>query len=419
MHEYEFRLVVYHPTEPFTGILDKIAVPSCHRQHVQMIYAKPHFRFRDNKWETKHVVSSRAVYHDGLWFRWVHSKETPYEEWCRMTHCKFLNAIGNFQDPFDIQQRDSIQLDKQACIYTFRDNLGGYRLVFEWEYCSFATELCELNGSNASELFEILRNYRDVYKLFMPYDAPPYELDETMTRKPVTCTKERPRTTENEARFLIARKVDGVFGLVISFKDTIKEKWEGHERYERRNVSLGNGIVFSAEKCDSVRILLDVYRVRGCLTASWSRRSILNEFLPTLKNKIPGYKIQQYVTDESFLAVSNLPTDGLVYHDVIDDVVYKLKEKHSLDVVYSEDGWFLLPDNKRFKCHDDDKGICESGRVYEVAMQDGRVVRKRDDRFTGNTAKQVEMIFTCSSWGGPTIEEAPPIVIKAKRRRNK
>ncbi|GBM53899.1 hypothetical protein AVEN_64824-1 [Araneus ventricosus] len=146
----------------------------------------------------------------------------------------------------------------------------------------------------------------------MQYDAPSYELDETRTIKPVTCTKERPRTTGNEARFLIARKVDGVFGLFISFKDTIKEKWEGHERYERRNVSLGNGIVFSAEKCGFVRILLDVYRVRGYLTASWSRRSILKEFLSRLKNKIPGYKIQQYVTDESFSAISNLPTDGLV-----------------------------------------------------------------------------------------------------------
>ncbi|GBN41296.1 hypothetical protein AVEN_33798-1 [Araneus ventricosus] len=90
-------------------------------------------------------------------------------------------------------------------------------------------------------------------------------------------------------------------------------------------------------------------------------------FYRRCKIRFPGYEIEQYAQDESQLPPPRLPTDGLVFHSLLKDTVYKLKETHTLDVVYHKVGWFLLPDNKRFQC----RQYLEAGCVYELSMVDG------------------------------------------------
>ncbi|GIY03986.1 uncharacterized protein CDAR_304801 [Caerostris darwini] len=402
MHEYEFRLVIQH-SEPLTHLLDDICNfwPIVERRHVSVTFAKPHFRFRNGHWEVKRIISAHAVYHDTMWFKWVHSQEVPFKRWSRATHCKFLDVLGHFQDPFYFENRDYVQIDSLASVYTFRDNQGVYRLVFEWEYGEFSKALTTIPYH---EILNRLQGYRQVYTLFRHYPPPPYELKENLVRKPVVCIKELPHGDQ----YLLARKMDGTFGFVMSFTNHIKEKWEGYERRMRPNMSLGDGIIFSAEKCESIRVLLDVYQVRGLPIASWCRRAILTEFLPSMNNILDDYRVQCYSAHLVALPVPQLPTDGLIIHDVLEDVVYKKKNKHSLDVVYNN-GWFWIPElpNRepgpfRFKSH---TTKLEDGQVYEVSMKNGRVIRKRPDRFTGNTAKQIKAILECSHWGGPPFEK--------------
>lgn len=458
MHEYEFRLVVQNSTDSsmvpvlesiFRRWLEEDSDGSRHqlarRRIVRVAYAKPHFRCRPSSpseahaWEVKRKVSTRAVYHDTVWFQWVHSLEIPFERWTRSTCAEFMNVVGNYQNPLVHETRVHVQLDANACLYAF-DN----RLVFEWECGVFREKLS--SALAARDLQNALSAYRDIYTAMYPnYSFPPlsannnrHTWNERLVRKPVVCVDsflslDRERDIDAEGgtegrggkRYLMAHKVDGTFGFVEGHFDHVKEKWEGYERRVRSGMALKgkggrilDGFVFAAEKClPGVVVLLDVYQVRGHPVAGWSRRAILTEFLPSLK--LPdGYIAQVYRNWIKYLPRNLvLPTDGYIAHDVVLDLVYKIKERHTIDVVY-HGGWFRLANQTRMACPVDPAvELCE-GRVYELSME-GNVIRERKDRFTGNTTQQLEKIFDCSPWRGPLLEKVPASDQQAKRRRNK
>lgn len=388
MHEYEFRLVVADSSS-FSSLLQKLGYST--RKQV-VYYVKPHFRYKSEKWEIKRVESVKSVYHDGLWFKWVHSIETPYRNW-NQTACKlFLHNVGNFQNPLSVETRDFVQIDSHAQLYAFRSGESDYRLVFEWEYGTFRKPPTDFEGEH---LLGFLDEYKRIYDAMREYTWPTYELNENITRKPVTCVAEAMEGTQ----YLYAHKLDGVFGLVYSYRDRVKEKWEGYECAVHPNATLGDGFVFAAEKLEGGEVvLLDVYQVRGHDTAGWCRRGILSEFLPRLK-LMEGYFVQRYVSDKSSLGTCPFETDGVVIHDVVKDIVFKCKPTHSIDLVYFR-GYFHLP-NGRIKCLE--KGL-ENGSVYEISTADGRVIRKRFDRFKGNSAAQIENVLA-QGWHGPRIEK--------------
>lgn len=386
MHEYEFRLVV-RSDRNFLELFQYQAVES-------VFFQKPFFRFRRNLLEVKRLVGAEAVYHDGLWFKWVHSIETPYEKWTRAIHEKFVDRSQNAQCPYTRQVRHHIQLDEHAQVYTFKQN-EEFLLVFEYEYGTFSQEQTSFPYEG---LLKKLSEYRHIYDRFRAYEYQWSEkMDETMTRKRVECIREPPETN-----VLVAHKWDGDFGIVYSYRDRVKEKWEGNRYIFRLGISLGDGIAFAAERMPKTVVLLDVYQVRGLPTTGWNRRAILSEFLPTVQ-LVDGYVSQRYEARLQDLKPACMKTDGLIYHDTALDIAYKWKPKHSVDVMY-HDGYFLMNDT-RFKCLEDPAQM-RDGNVYEVSTENGRVIRRRGDRFTGNTAKQIAKILECTQWGGPELETA-------------
>lgn len=212
MHEYEFRLVVEDSTS-FLPLLQSLQYPL----QVQVVYyLKPHFRFRHGAFETKRVESTRAVYHDGLWFRWVHSIETPYRCWSRSTYFTFLHNLGNYQDPLTVETRHVMAMDARAQLYTFQSGVRTFRLVFEWEHGTFSKPQTRFESA---QLLDSLNAYRGIYGLMRKYLPPPaFQLSEQMTRKPVTYTDAIP----DGEQYVYAHKLDGVFGLVYSCRDKIK-----------------------------------------------------------------------------------------------------------------------------------------------------------------------------------------------------
>lgn len=415
MHEYEFRLVVQSPLPFLTvmhDILEAWGQNTLQEQHVW--YAKPHFRYRNKFLEIKSIVSTEAVYYDGLWFRWIYSLEIPYKQWSRSHHSKFLDMVGNYQCPFQKETRLYLKLDSQAQVYTFQDLDGHYRLVFEWEQGTF---LKPLEKSPTSSLLNALDPYDKVLEHFRTFSPPSYELNEFMIRKPVTCVENLDVLKDDE--FLIAHKLDGIFGLVFSYANYIKEKWEGYVKKRHNGITLGDGIVFAAEKMpDNTVVLLDVYQVRGVPTAKWCRQNILVNYF-SLLHLPEGYQVQKYCYSVMQLTNCPYPTDGYICHNMRTDEIFKVKTNHSLDVVYM-DGFFWLPSKdkpglcKRFKSLENNTFLKE-GHVYEVSNRSGRVIRERTDRFTGNTWQQIENILAKQPWQGPSMQE----VIKVKRMNSR
>lgn len=451
MHEYEFRLVVQHSSS-MVPVLQYIlrewsdknrsgdaGCPrrgdSFPRQHVvHVVYAKPHFRYRGGSWEVKRKVSALAVYHDTVWFRWVHSLEIPFERWTRSTCASFVHAVGNYQDPLIHETRVYVRLDSNACLYAF-DN----RLVFEWECGAYREKLS--SSMSARRLLDALSAYRDIYTvMYRNYSPPPLrapspvngnvtaarkKIRRRLVRKTVTCVDDV-RSLEGGSggkRYLMAHKIDGTFGYVETHAEHVNEIWEGHERRIRPGTTFScresggiilNGFVFAAEKCEisDAVVVLDVYAVRGCSVAGWSRRAVLTEFLPSLR--LPdGYGVQVYRNEieelPPFLGEDGgapLPTDGYIAHDVVSDLVYKIKDEHTIDAVY-RGGWFWLANRTRIACPTFRSAALFDGRVYELSME-GKIVRERKDRFTGNTVRQLQKIFECSPWKGTVPEKVVP-----------
>ncbi|GFT26040.1 uncharacterized protein NPIL_17081 [Nephila pilipes] len=405
MHEYEFRYVVqkttpFHLQDLFSGCTVDIQT---------VWYVKPHFRYKNNQIETKHIVSTEAVFYDGLWFKWVHSLETPHAQWSLSTHSKFVDAVGNFQCPFRTEKRHVWRLDDHAQVYTFAHSDGTYRLVFEWEYGVFPKPVKDLP---TEQLMEDLGEYWNVYEHFRPFSSPPYRINEALSRKPVTCVSQF-----EGLEGVIAHKLDGTFGLIYSFDDHIKEKWEGGVHKIHKGITLGDGIIFAAEKMSNgTVVLLDVYQVRGFPTAQWNREIILMNFLKQLC--LPKeYQTQTYCRRVEDLPFTRFETDGYIIHNTNTDQIFKVKHTHSLDVVYM-DGYFWLPGKEKMGLHRRfralEKGL-ENGHVYEVSVRNGGVLRKRNDRFTGNTWQQIENILEKQPWQGPPIHE----VIKVTRKTRK
>ena len=402
MHEYEFRLVVEESTS-FEPFIHSLGYPICNQI---VYYMKPHFRFREGCFETKRKECTQAVYHDEMWFRWVHSVETPYSCWSKSTCFTFLHQIGNYQQPLLTEHRQMILLSQQAKLYTFKTNHQTYRLVFEWECGTFSKPQTRWSYG---QLLHSLSQYRDIYHLLKPYTQPPFKLDEVMSRRTVTAVSHLPK--EN---CLYALKIDGIFGLIFSYPNKIKEKWEGNECVVKKGISLsGDGFVFAAERVRNGHVyLLDVYQVQGYETAPWCRKQILTEFLCGLT--LPeGYYVQRYETHLELLERHPpFETDGVIAHDIVKDFIMKLKKHHSVDLVFYN-GYFYLPFG-RFPYKDEN---LENGRVYEISIHDGRVLRSRNDRFKGNTAEQLEKILI-HGWQGPPIEPLPTHANNRKKRKN-
>ncbi|GFQ81552.1 uncharacterized protein TNCT_424461 [Trichonephila clavata] len=323
---------------------------------------------------------------------------------------KFLDAAGNFQCPFRNETRHVWTLDNQAQVYTFAHPDGTYRLVFEWEYGVFSKPIKKFDTES---LLENLGKYWQVYEYFRSFSSPPYRINETFSRKPVTCV-----ANFQGLKGVFAHKLDGTFGLVYSFPEYIKEKWEGGIHKIHKGISLGDGIVFSAEKLSNgTVVLLDVYQVRGFPTAQWNREIVLMNFLQHLS--LPeGYETQKYCQRVEDLPMIRYETDGYIIHNTTTDKIVKVKHTHSLDVVYM-DGFFWLPGKekpglyRRFKALE--KGL-QNGHVYEVSVKNGNVLRERKDRFIGNTWKQIENILEKQSWQGPTIHEVVKVIKTTKRK---
>ncbi|GFQ69539.1 uncharacterized protein TNCT_33971 [Trichonephila clavata] len=262
-------------------------------------------------------------------------------------------------------------------------------------------------------LLENLGNYCKVYEYFRSFSFPPYRINETFSRKPVTCV-----ATFQGLKGVFAHKLDGTFGLVYSFPEYIKEKWEGGIHKIHKGISLGDGIVFSAEKLSNgTVVLLDVYQVRGFPTVQWNREIVLINFLQHLS--LPeGYETQTYCHRVEDLPMTRYETDGYIIHNTKTDKIVKVKHTHSLDVVYM-DVFFWLPGKekpgsyRRFKALE--KGL-QNGHVYEVPVKNGNVLRERKDRFIGNTWKQIENILEKQSWQGPTIHEVVKVIKTTKRK---
>lgn len=400
MHEYEFRLVVEHSSS-FLPLLQSLGYPV---KNQLVYYLKPHFRFRNGIFETKRVHSTHAVYHDGLWFKWVHSVEKSYVTWSRNTCLTFLHNIGNFQDPVRPESRAFVAIDSQAQIYCFRKGPRQHRLVFEWEYGTFRKALSHFDST---VLLGALHRYKCIYDCMKSFPNPAFQLNEMWTRRSVACIDSIPEGNQ----YLIAHKLDGTFGLIHSYGDRIKEKWEGYECVVRHNVTLGEGLVYAAERLEGGQIyLLDVYQVQGHETAGWCRRDILLEFLPRL-HLIEGYFVQTYVASRDALDPNpSVPVDGIIVHDVELDVIYKFKTNHSIDVVFYK-GYFYMP-NGRFQSAVKE---LEEGSVYEISTKDGSVVRKRVDRFKGNSILQLKNILK-NGWNGPPIEPLPAPCKKKNRK---
>lgn len=396
MYEYEFRFVVQN-SKSFLPLLQ--SYDSVETQEI--LYAKPHFRYRNQSLEVKYILNTKMIYFDNIWFKWITSKEIPFEKWSRDTCKKFRHNVGNFQDPFTVENRHLVTLDEHTKLFTFQESKDVFKLIFEWEYGIFQKPKSKFNYL---DLLEKLSRYRNIYKLMNSFQTPPYVLKENIIRKPVKNRK--PKSLKS---VLYAHKIDGIFGLIYSYADKIKQKWENYERVIQENVSLGNGIVFAAEKLNDGQIyLLDVYQVQGYPTASWCRALILLEFLPQLK-LLNGYNIQKYYSNKVDLP-KNVPykTDGIIMHDILTDEIFKTKSYNSIDLVYYEN-YFWLP-GKRIPCSEKLK----DGSVYEISTKDGSVIRERPDRFKGNNKVQLKRELK-NGWGGPEMEDVPEIKKNKKR----
>ncbi|GFT22697.1 uncharacterized protein TNCV_833201 [Trichonephila clavipes] len=205
---------------------------------------------------------------------------------------------------------------------------------------AYARKTKPIQKLDTEQLLEDLGKHWKVYEYFRSFSPPPYHINETLSRKPVTCV-----ANFQGLEGVVAHKLDGTFGLVYSFPNYIKEKWEGGIHKIHKGITLGDGIVFSAEKLSNgTVVLLDVYQVRGFPTVQWNREIVLTNFLQHLS--LPeGYETQKYYHRIEDLPMIRNETDGYIIHDTKTDKIVKVKHTHSLDVVYM-DGFFGYPARK-------------------------------------------------------------------------
>lgn len=368
MYEYEFRLSVTFPEKKdLYAIISSF--PNVKRYVVSYLKS---FRFKDKKWELKTPVSQVAVYYDGLWFKFVVSKESKFSLFGVKKHKQFYETFGFYQGPLIFEYRYEIKLkSRKARLYAFERLDNRYGLVFEYEICVRKKKLKNLPIDTT-----VLQNFKHLFPFFHAGMSMPYIL-KTPTRKRVYHTDNVPKNS------LIAVKHDGKFGFIYSYRNFIYEEWEGNDNFCLENTSLGDGIVFGAEKMPNGTVyLLDVYQVRG--VPALHSESILLNYLSSLK--LPNhYKIQTYYKNLEGVPKESAECDGLIYHSV-NDIVYKVKPVKTVDLLY-ENGYFKTRDksiqtNQRLV----------NGRVYECDLN-LQVIKERPDRFMSNTTEQLAEIM--------------------------
>lgn len=364
MFEYEYRLTVSlrNKKEMYT-ILSKFK----NVKKTLVVYLDS-YRFKNDKWEIKKVLSQNCIYFSGLWFKFVESQELAFAHWSQEQHDSFYKKMGFKQSPFTFEYRHEIVLSKQAKLYTYEreQELG---MVFEYETCLKRKKIPSPMPNP-----RVLKKFRRIFKLFLNKTPTPYVMKQCI-RKPVY------HTDVKLSNCLIAVKYDGIFGHVYSYENCIYEKWEGNTNNLLKDASIGNGIVFGAERMsDGTVILLDVYQVRG--VPVYHTESVLLEFIPQLKNLPPNYKIQTYYKNLKDVPTNVENSDGIIFHN-LNDTIYKYKPRKTMDLLHYG-GYFILKNNLKVKA----KEPLLDGKVYECDLH-YNVIKQRTDRFTGNTVKQL------------------------------
>lgn len=372
MYEYEFRLIITLPD--LKSIFELLKQPT---NNYNVKYIK-HFRCKGNLWEFKKKLREIMVYHvkTDNWIKFVESKEIPFHKWKKTYYNEFKQHLAFKQNIFDIEYRYEIQLDENAKLYGYNKNYTEFGLVFELEVCNVKTR------SNTLPIdIKALDSYKETLNLFYKRSPPAYTLHKCR-RKPVLNTNVELKNS------LKAIKHDGIFGQVYSYQDYIYEEWEDGEQILFRDQTLGDGIVYGAEKLDDNKIiLLYVAQVRGLEV--FNVFDILLNYLTTITANAPTrYHIQYYYEKQEHIKKDKI-LEGIVYHTK-EDKIYKIKKKHTLDLLY-ENGFFVTTDGL-IQCYETN---LENGMVYECDLN-YNVIKPRYDRFLSNTPKQIKQILKCS-----------------------
>lgn len=370
--EYEYRIQILFPdSNSLNALLQRFP-----EQRKYIVKYTKYFRSKDEgPWEMKKKLRQTMVYHPESfnWLKFVESKETPFNRWTVKNYKKFKNNVAFRQQAFEIEYRWEVKIDKKAKLYGYIKKKSEFGLVFELE-----VQNSLIRFQNLPINVSYLNQYNDILSLFYNKQPTPYILYKCM-RKSVILTNKPIKNA------LLAIKHDGIFGLVYSYKNYIFEQWEDGQHYLFENRSLGDGIVYGAEKLDSRVILLYVMQVRGVRVHNVY--DILLKYLKTIPTDM-RYDVQHYYTDK-IPVVTNTHSDGIIYHTKKDQI-FKLKPKNTVDLLY-ENGFFVTKEGLIQCCEQHLK----NGTVYECDLN-FTVIRPRYDRFVSNSPEQLKKIFQCS-----------------------
>lgn len=370
-YEYEYRIQIVLPDkESLNAFLHKFP----EKTYYTVKYAKT-FRSKNNSpWEIKKKLREIALYHPESynWLRFVESKEIPFNRWKVENYKQFKNHVAFKQQIFETENRWEMKIDERAKVYGYEKKNSEFGLAFELEVCNPIIR-CQKLPINVRDL----NRYCDILTLFCNQTPPPYILHKCMRKTVFTTNKELKHC-------LKAVKYDGIFGHVYSYKAYIFEQWEDGRHYLFENKSLGDGLVFGAERLeDQIIVLLYVAQVRGLRV--FNVYDILLKYLKTVPTD-SRYSVQQYYRGEMPTIKSDVRSDGIIYH-TRGDKIFKLKSKDTIDLLY-ENGFFVTKEGLIQCC---EKNL-KNGTVYECDLN-LNIIRPREDRFVSNSPKQLEKIF--------------------------
>lgn len=371
MYEYEFRLIITLPDlQSVLALLNQLT-------HNYIVKYIKHFRCKGDSWEFKKKLREIMVYHfkTDNWIKFVESKEIPFHKWKKKYYTEFKQHVAFKQNIFDLEYRYEIQIDEHAKLYGYNKNCTEFGLVFELEVGNYETRQnklpIDINKLNA---------YEETLSLFIKQTPPAYKL--------YKCTRKQVLNTNVELNdSLKAIKHDGIFGHVYSYEDYIYEEWEDGKQYLFKKETLGNGFVYGAERMENHVILLYVAQVRG-LGVFNVFDILLKYFMTIIANAHTRYNVQHYYDKLEHIKEDNI-SEGVIYHTK-DDKIYKVKKKHTLDLLY-ENGFFVTKEGL-IECRKDN---LKNGIVYECDL-DFNVIKPRYDRFLSNTPNQIKQILKCS-----------------------